>query len=331
MTPSKKLHLLRTALSDSVCQNTLVWPNQTVLKKKETYRLEDLETIEFSGTSLAVVGHPIRHSISPVMHNAALAKLSARDARFKDWTYYRFDIHPEQLAEALTLFHEQNFRGLNLTIPHKVQVLDLIEKVTSEAKSMGAVNTLVREEAGYFGLNTDGCGLERGLEIDLGLTFKVTATMILGAGGAARAAAVQAILSGCRQLYLGNRSVGRLQELIHTLEKLPEEVVLQSFSLAALPQDLPDSGVVINATALGLRSGDPAPIDVVQLPAGWKVYDMIYNPSKTPLLTQAEARGLSAANGLSMLVYQGARALEAWTHEAVDADFMEDAARNALI
>ena len=286
--------------------------------------------MEFDGASLAVVGHPIKHSISPAMHNAALAKLSDTDERFKDWTYYRFDIHPEQLAEALPLFHKQKFRGLNLTIPHKVQALDLIREISPEAKSMGAVNTLVWNEAGYSGLNTDGYGLEQGLAMDLKVTLKGTAIMILGAGGAARAAAVQAILSGCAQLYMGNRSVDRLQALINGIESFANKVELQTFPLSDLPEDLPESGVVINATALGLDSEDPAPIDVAPLPAAWKVYDMIYNPPKTLLMKQAEARGLSVANGLSMLVHQGARALEAWTHAAVDAAVMMMAAREAL-
>ena len=297
---------------------------------EKTYNFEDLQSQAFSGTSLAVVGHPIRHSISPVMHNAALVKLTEANKRFKDWTYYRFDIRPEQLAEALPLFHQKRFRGLNLTIPHKVQALDLVEEIAPAAKSMGAVNTLIRSETGYSGLNTDGYGLERGIELDLGATFKGAPVIILGAGGAARAAAVQAIVSGCEQLYIGNRSVDRLQDLITGLKSFSGKVELQTFALAALPENLPESGIVINATALGLNAEDPAPIDVMQLPAEWTVYDMIYNPSETTLLNQAKARGLKTANGLSMLVYQGARALEAWTHDAVDANVMMAAARNYL-
>ena len=263
------------------------------------------------------------------MHNAALAKLSETDGRYKNWTYYRFDIHPDQLAEALPLFHQQGFRGLNLTIPHKVQVLDLIEEIAPEAKSMGAVNTLVWSESGYSGLNTDGYGLEQGIELDLGVAFKGAAVMILGAGGAARAAAVQAILSECAQLYIGNRSVDRLQDLVAGLKLLAKKVELQTFPLAEFPEDLPDSGIVINATALGLNPDDPAPIDVAQLPAEWKVYDMIYNPSKTLLMKQAGERGLKTANGLSMLVHQGAKALEIWTQETVDTGVMMAAARDA--
>ena len=195
---------------------------------------------------------------------------------------------------------------------------------------MGAVNTLVWSESGYSGLNTDGYGLERGLELDLGITFKGTAVMILGAGGAARAAAVQAILSGCAQLYIGNRSMDRLQDMVASLEPFAGKVEVKTFPLSAVPEDLPTSGVVINATSLGLNSDDPTPIDVAQLPTEWKVYDMIYNPSETRLLKKASLRGLKVANGLSMLVHQGARALETWTQETVDTDVMMAAARSYL-
>jgi len=297
---------------------------------EKTYTLQDLETTEFDGTPLAVVGHPIQHSVSPAMHNAALAKLSESDSRFKDWAYYRFDIAPEDFSRALPLFHKRSFLGLNLTIPHKVQAMDLIRGVSPDAKCMGAVNTLVWDEFGYDGFNTDGVGLSRGLELDLDVSLKDANVILLGSGGAARAAAVQCVLSGCAQLHVGNRTPARLQDLMSLLDGMSGCDHIQTFALSALPQDLPSEGVVVNATSLGLKAGDPAPIDVAQLPDGWKVYDMIYNPSATALLQQADARGLQIANGLSMLVHQGARALEIWSHVKVDAHVMMAAACHAL-
>lgn len=297
---------------------------------EKTYTLQDLESTEFGGTPLAVVGHPIQHSVSPAMHNAALAKLSEGDSRFKDWAYYRFDIAPEDFSRALPLFHQRNFLGLNLTIPHKVQAMDLIQGVSPDAARMGAVNTLVWDEFGYDGFNTDGYGLSRALEVDLGVPLRDANVVLLGSGGAARAAAVQCVLSGCAQLYVGNRTPARLQGLIEVLDGMSGCEPVQTFALSALPADLPPAGVVVNATALGLQVDDPAPIDVAQLPAGWKVYDMIYNPAATALLQQAAKRGLPTANGLSMLIHQGARALEIWSHAKVDADAMMTAACHAL-
>ena len=297
---------------------------------EKTYTLRDLETTEFSGTPLAVIGHPIKHSVSPAMHNAALVQLRKADSRFIDWAYYRFDIAPEDLAQALPLFHRRNFLGLNLTIPHKVQALDLIKGVSPDAEIAGAVNTLVWDELGYDGFNTDGYGLSRGLEVDLGVSLKGANVILLGSGGAARGAAVQCVLSECAQLYVGNRTPERLQDLMAVLAGMPGGARAQTFALSQLPENLPEQGVVVNATSLGLKAGDPAPIDVAQLPAGWKVYDMIYNPSATALLEQAHARGHAIANGLSMLIHQGARSLEIWSHADVDAHAMMTAACHAL-
>lgn len=294
------------------------------------YTLKDLKTVEFSGTPLAVVGHPIKHSLSPAMHNAALDRLREQDSRFLDWAYYRFDIAPEQLAEALALFHKRSFLGLNLTIPHKVQAMELIQGVSVDARRMGAVNTLVWDELGYDGFNTDGYGLLRGLDLDLGLSLKDASIMLLGSGGAARAAAVQCILAGCARLYIGNRTPTHLQDLIAVLGAMPGGERVQPFILPELPQGLPEQGLLINATSLGLQSDDPAPIDLAQLPTAWKVYDMIYNPPVTALLEQARTVDRANANGLSMLVHQGARSLEIWSHHTVDAQMMMAAARHAL-
>ncbi|NBB79404.1 MAG: shikimate dehydrogenase [Verrucomicrobia bacterium] len=295
-----------------------------------TYTLDDLRNARFDGTALAVVGHPIAHSVSPAMQNAAIAKLREHDSRFSDWAYYRFDIAPDDLAEAIPLFYKNNFLGLNLTIPHKVQAMDLIYGVSPDAERMGAANTLVWGEHGYDGFNTDGYGLKTALKADLGIDLKGATVILLGSGGAARAAAVQCLLDGCARLYIGNRSVERLGQLMSAIESMPGGDRVVAFPLSEPPGHLPDEGVLINATSLGLKADDPAPYDAASLPAGWAVYDMIYNPAATELLKTAAASGLGVANGLSMLVHQGARSLEIWSHAAVDAHSMERAACHAL-
>ena len=295
-----------------------------------TYTVDDLGRIDFGGTPLAVIGHPVRHSVSPAMHNAAIALLAGQDSRFQDWAYYRFDVPPEAFAEAVPLFHQHNFLGLNLTVPHKVQARGLVQGVSPDAESMGACNTLVWDEMGYDGFNTDGYGLREGLREDLGVTLKGATIVLLGSGGAARAAAVQCLLEQCAKLFVGNRTVSRLDELMAVLREMPSGERAEAFSLAEPPPELSENGILINATSLGLRAGDPAPFAVDQLPTGWVVYDMIYNPGETPLLKAARERGLPAANGLSMLVHQGVRSLEIWSHEAVEARAMMKAARHAL-
>lgn len=302
----------------------------SIVDTEKTYSLEDLKKTEFPGTPLAVVGHPIKHSVSPAMHNAAIAKLQAQETRFRDWAYYRFDIAPEDFHQALPLFHKRNFLGLNLTIPHKVQAMDLINGVSPDGERMGAVNTLVWGEMGYNGYNTDGYGLKQGLSEDLGVELKDNCVILLGSGGAARAAAVQCLLEGCARLYVGNRTKARLNDLMTVLSSMVGAERASAFALSEVPPDLPERGVLINATSLGLKEADPAPFDPTVLSAGWKVYDMIYNPSVTKLMREASNHGLAVANGLSMLIHQGARSLEIWSRETVDAHAMQVAACHAL-
>ncbi|MEC8404648.1 MAG: shikimate dehydrogenase [Verrucomicrobiota bacterium] len=298
---------------------------------KRTYTLDDLENLDFPDFPLAVIGSPIEHSLSPAMHNAALDKLRIQDTNFNEWAYYRFDIPADDLLDALPRFHARNFIGLNLTVPHKVLALQSLESVSADAKYMGAVNTLLREESGYAGYNTDGYGLRRGLEIDLGQSMKDSAVLIIGSGGAARAAAVQALQDGCDQLFIGNRSPTRLAGLVQALSVLGGDDCLQTFTLDQLPINLPQTGIAINATSLGLDFADSAPIDVRQLPSNWKVYDMIYNPSSTQLIREAQSCGLMAANGLSMLVHQGAHSLRLWSKAEVDERSMLEAATETLL
>ena len=297
-----------------------------------TYCLDDLEHLEFPGVPLAVVGQPVAHSVSPAMHCAALHKLEVEHPEFKNWAYYRFEIAPDELSRALPLFHQKQFRGLNLTVPHKVIALDLVRDVSSDARLMGAVNTLVWEDGGYLGHNTDGYGLKSALKMNLGITLRGSHVILLGAGGAARAAAVQCLLEGCERLYVANRSAERLKGLLSVLGELPGEAVkrVEIFDLSGLPAELPKEGVLVNATSLGLKEDDPLPLNTTDLPIGWKVYDMIYNPPQTKLLKQISERGMAGANGLSMLVYQGARSLEIWSEQTVDAGVMSSAASQAL-
>ena len=297
---------------------------------EKTFTLEDLDRLEFPGTALAVLGAPVRHSLSPAMHNAALAVLADSDARFADWAYYRFEVPASELAAALPRFHAKGFAGLNLTVPHKVLALETVTELSGDALAMGAVNTLKRAESGWVGYNTDGYGLERGVESMLDVHLEGSVVMLAGSGGAARAAAVQCLRSGCPKLYLGNRSPKRLAGLCEILAAMEAQSTVETFSLQALPADLPANGIFINATSLGLRREDPSPVEVGALPSAWSVYDMVYNPPETRLLAAARARGMNCANGLSMLVHQGARALEIWTDCPVDAVVMQSAAKAAI-
>jgi shikimate dehydrogenase len=295
-----------------------------------TFTLDDLARWSHHGTALAVLGHPINHSVSPAMHNAALAAMAHADQAYQAWKYFRFDVPPERLSEALGRLHAAGFLGLNLTVPHKVLAFDLIKEVDPTAVGIGAVNTLRRTAEGWRGFNTDGHGLARALADQLGIGLANSSVVLLGAGGAARGAALECLRRQCRGLWIGNRTAATRHALVNELGQFAGNTVLHSFDPANPPSDLPGGVIVINATSLGLKAGDPAPMDLHRLPPGAKVYDMVYNSPQTALLRDAAALGLPHANGLSMLVHQGARSLEIWTGATVPVAVMQAAATAAL-
>ncbi len=294
------------------------------------HTLADLAGWSFAGTALAVVGHPIAHSLSPVIQNAALAELAKTDARFRDWRYFKFDIAPADLPAALKEFHRRNFHGLNLTVPHKSLAADLLAGSDSFVRAARAANTLSRAEAGWQGANTDGYGLATALQQQLGAELAGATIILLGAGGAARGAAVECLRQKCAALWIGNRTAATLAALLAELEPLAGGTELHGFDLAAPPAALPGGAIVINATSLGLKPDDPAPVDLGKMPAPRCVFDMIYRPAQTALLRAAAQRGIAQANGLGMLVHQGARSLALWTRAPVPVAVMQAAAQAAL-
>lgn len=298
--------------------------------ESSVFTLQDLETWPENLTSLAVLGYPVKHSISPSMHNAALREMADAEPRFRDWRYFKFEVRPEDLREALALFHAKKFLGLNLTIPHKILALELVSQVEPAAAATGAINTLRWKPEGYEGFNTDSYGLEQGIESAFGVGIAGADVVLLGAGGAARAAAVLAVQRKCRRLFLGNRTVEKAENLRRDLERLAGSGQIETFALDEPPAGLSGNPIVINATSAGLRAEDEAAVDLGRFPAGTRVYDMIYNPETPVLVREARARGLEAANGLSMLVYQGVRALEIWSEVAVPVAEMEKAAKSAM-
>ncbi len=278
----------------------------------KVYSLTDLSKWDFQGTSLCLLGHPVDHSLSPVMHNAALCEMAKEDPRYSNWRYFKFDIPSPYLAEALELCYLKRFFGINLTFPHKVDVIRIIKSIDEVAKKMEAVNSLIFEHTGYRGFNTDGYGLEAAIKHELGISLRGKKVILLGAGGAAKAAAVQCLLSECSELWIGNRNSDRLEDLLKALGIMGKGKV-RGFKLDKVPGDLPKNGLLINATALGMHEGEESPIDLDYFDSSLKVYDMIYRSRETSLIHTARERGMKASCGLRMLVEQGARALQVWT------------------
>ena len=282
---------------------------------------------------LGIIGDPVKHSLSPVMHNAALAVMGL------DFVYVPFPVQGENLATALAGFGAIGVQGFNITIPHKQAILPLLDGVTPLAKSIGAVNTVWRSSQGWEGTNTDVQGFISPL---LGETAALSGktilngktALILGCGGAARA-----VVAGCDQLGFKTigvvgRSVEKLHHFRDSWQGTEVESKLQIAPWADLPQLLSQSSLVVNSTPLGMAPQvDQSPLEASQiaiLPPEAIVYDLIYVPRPTQLLRLAESRGLKTIDGAEMLVQQGAAALEIWTGQNVPVAVMRSALLESL-
>ena len=265
--------------------------------------------------SLAVLGQPVAHSVSPPMHNAALAELAKKHPALQNWQYFKFEIKPRELENALGLFLKNNFRGLNLTVPHKIVALDFVEVASAEAKAVGAVNTLAAQAAnGWDGFVTDPYGLKMVLANELEVNLAGKTAVVLGAGGAARSAVVHGLEARAAAIWVGNRTKDTLTGLLERLQPFDPGRKVRGFDALNPPvRDWPKDVVVINATTVGMKRHDPLPFDVKQLGHDARVFDMVYNrEGPTKFVAAARAHGLRATDGLGMLVWQGAKSLSIW-------------------
>lgn len=279
--------------------------------------------------SLAVLGDPVAHSLSPAMHNAALAEMAERDQRWAGWHYRAVHVRAEAIGEAVKVLHEAGFAGLNLTLPHKVGVWPYLEEVDETTRAMGAANTLVRTEGGWRGTNTDGYGIRRALGEALGMETAGRDIWLFGAGGAARGIAVACLEGNCGRLTVVNRSPERLEALGRQLAGVAGRERVRLLRTEAAPLDAEAGALYINATSLGLRAEDPSPVAVERLARAAAVYDTTYG-CRNQLAVAAERLGVRYADGLSMLVWQGVRSLSIWTGAEVPAAVMRAAAEAEL-
>ena len=277
------------------------------------YTPDQLSLPEFDNPfpKFAVFGHPIAHSLSPKMQNAALAELAKTRREFAHSKYYAFDVEPQNLGAVLAEFIGRNFVGINLTIPHKEVVLPFLKSVDSFAMRAGACNTLVAESGGWRGFNTDGFGIEGAMEHAFGSGFGGADVFVLGAGGAARGACFYALERGCKSLSVANRSPERLARLVADIRAAGFEC--STFELSrVLP--IPENAVVVNATSIGLKPDDAPVLDFSAIPASVKFFDMPYRVgAETSSVLAARKCGIAASSGLPMLAFQGAKSMSIWT------------------
>jgi shikimate dehydrogenase len=268
------------------------------------------------------------------MQNAGIAALGL------NWRYVAFDVHPDNLREAIAGAKAMRFIGLNLTVPHKLLAVTMVDVIDEAAKQWGAINTIrfegrdgsiwkplgdlppdIETEIRSVGFNTDADAIIRSVKEDLNVEISGARVLLVGAGGAGRAAALRIAQENPNELWLANRTVSKAEELAGEIRAKLRDVGVQ----VGYPQGPID--LAINATSLGLKEGEGLPIEGsgFALQQAKAVYDMIYRPAETPLLREAKRAGCRTANGLGMLLYQGAKALEIWSGKPAPIEVMRQA------
>jgi len=278
------------------------------------------EAKNYKAELVGVFGHPVAENPTIVMQEAAF------EATGLNWRYLTIEVYPEDLEDAVKGSRAMNIRGINLTIPHKVEVLKYLDEVAPDAALIGAVNTVRREGNKLIGENTDGKGFLRSLKEDAGIDPAGKQAVILGAGGAARAIGVELALAGAKQITIVNRTTARGQELVKLLnEKTKARAIFVEWDgKFEVP---PGTDILVNATSIGLFPDIEARPDIAYggISSDMIVCDVIPNPPDTAFLREAEARGAITLNGLGMLVYQGAIGFTMWTGLEAPVDAMYEA------
>jgi shikimate dehydrogenase len=251
---------------------------------------------------LALIGHPVGHSLSPAMHNAAFV------ADGLDFVYVCLDVDPDELPAAVRGLEALKVRGFNVTMPHKRAMIPLVDELDEEARISGAVNTVVIEDSGLRGFNTDGGGMVMACR-EAGIELSGKSVLLLGAGGTAAAIAVAFGKAGIGELHIANRSVERAAYLRDKLRGTGMNGLVVHHLDA-----LPDAEIVINTTPLGMKEEDPMPLPRDYVREGRAFCDAVYRPgTQTPLVRLARERGVPVVAGGRMLLYQGVLAQKLWT------------------
>ena len=271
---------------------------------------------------LGVIGFPVSHSLSPIMHNAAIAAMGM------DYVYVPFPIPVEDLPTAIAgIKAVQSVQGFNLTIPHKIEIMPLLDEILPIAKAVGAVNTVKRIGDRWVGTNTDVAGFLEPLK-QLNCDWKQRPAVILGNGGAAKAVVAACLELGCPVIHVVGRDPKKMKKFHGTMTSQLHDYNLRVHPWTSLPHLLEVAGIVVNATPIGMANDPNTPIaeaEMSLLPNHAIAYDLIYTPRPTKFLQIAAARGLKVVDGLEMLIHQGAIGLEFWLDQPVPIEIMRQA------
>jgi shikimate dehydrogenase len=276
--------------------------------------LQTLRARKHPDLRLVVIGDPIDHSLSPPMHNAALEFLHL------PCIYGRLRVRPQKLREAFRILRQQDFIGWNLTLPHKIAAIDLLDGLDPLAERLRAVNTVVNQSGRLFGFNTDGKGLVTAIGEAFGCTVPSVRIALLGAGGGAGQAAARYLAElNVPELVLLNRTIGKAEALARELADSSNSAV-RAEHWEKLPNVFREVDLIVNAATVG-----PTPEALNSLEARHLVFDMVYGPQETPLVRFARQKGAKSADGLLMLLHQGVFAFEIWFGKPAPAELMRKA------
>lgn len=273
--------------------------------------------MEISGRTkvTGLFGYPVEHSLSPAMHNAAFRHLNM------DYCYVTFSVKPDFLADAVKAIRALNLAGVNVTVPHKENVIPYLDEIDGEALSIGAVNTIKNENGRLIGYNTDGRGFMQSLS-ESSIDIKEKRILIIGSGGASRAIGYY-LCKESSVVYLYDIDIQKAQSLVNYLRTIKENVVVVDEKDISRKDFFRGVDIIINATPLGLRPEDPLPINISFINREHIVCDLIYK--ETPLLKEASMIGCKTLDGMGMLLWQGVFAFQIWTAVVPPVEVMRDA------
>ena len=272
-----------------------------------------------------VIGDPIEHTLSPIMHNAAFQALKI------DYVFLAFRVQATEVENAINGLRALAIQGLNVTMPHKNAVIKYLDELDPTAKTIGSANTILNKDGRLFGFNTDGVGALNALEQN-GVGVRGKKILLLGAGGAAKAIGYT-LSQEADELVILNRTPKQATELTNLLkQKFNKKISSDALSPKTVKANLVEADVLINATSMGMKpNSDQSPIKSEWLKPDLAVMDIVYNPLETKLAKDAKAAGAKVVGGVEMLIYQGAASFEIWTACKAPVEVMRKAALNHLL
>ena len=265
---------------------------------------------------LGLIGYPLGHTLSPLLHNHTINEENM------NYVYLSFPVEPDKFDDAVNGFKAINIRGFNVTIPYKEKIIPFLDNIDPLAKKTGAVNTVVNDKGFLRGFNTDVIGLSRMIKEDGNFDINGKTVMIVGAGGAARAAGISVLSEGANEIYLLNRTRSKAERLTQDWRKLYPGVHIEGGPLDPHFYEtiIKDVDLLIDTTPIGMSPHvDAKPvIDSRYLHSNMLVIDLVYNPEETTLLKTAKESGIQTLNGMAMLLYQGIESFDLWTNHKID-------------